>query len=236
MKRLFFIALIMIIGAQFSFAQTITNEQFALLKYKLEISDDFREDLEPLKNFIKNTEVRAEKKEDKLKAIMVHHIYYHLVERFEEDLDVDVIPRNTFGDDARYDDYGYPKLGIGKALRKGSVPFYFKVDVDIKSKTEERIDNDPELKEIDKDIFFPHFITKVTIYNDEGIIPVEKWKAEKITYEPVYINKRLFRGLIDDFNLPPKPDLEKGEVEQRSLLDLYDETLSKMITSFLEED
>jgi len=235
MKRSIFIALFLIIVANITFAQNITNKQFALIKYELDIADEFREDLEPLKDFINNTKVRSENKEDKLKAIIIHHIYYHLKERFEEDLDVDIIPRNSFGDKAKYNDYGYPRIGIGKALRKGSATFYFKIDLEITSKTEERIDNDSKLEEIDKDIFFPHIITKVTIYNDEGIIPVAKWRGEKITYEPVYVNKRLFRGFIDDYDLPPKPELEEGETEQESLFDMYDETLSEMITSFLED-
>ena len=235
MKRLIFITLILIIGANITFAQNITNKQFALIKYELKIADEFRKDLEPLRGFIENTEVRTKNKEDKLKSIMVHYIYYHLKERFEKNLDIDIIPRNSFGDKAKYNEYGYPRIGIGKALRKGSATFYFKVEVNIKSKTEERIENDPKLKEIDENIFFPYIITKVTIYNDEGIIPVAKWKGEKITYKPVYINKRLFRGFVDDYDLPPKPELEEGEKEQKSLFDMYDETLSEMITSFLED-
>ncbi|MGM0378045.1 MAG: hypothetical protein ACQEQ0_14855 [Bacteroidota bacterium] len=235
MKRLLFITLILIIGASIGYSQNITNKQFTLIRYELEISDDFREDLEPLEDFIKDAKVRTENKEDKLKAIMAHQIYYHLVDRFEEELDIDIIPRNAFGDDARYNDFGYPKIRIGKALRKGSASFYFKINVRFKSKTEERLENDPELEEIDEDIFFPQIITKVTIYNDEGIIPVAKWRGEKITYEPIYLNKRLFRGFIDDFNLPSKPKLEEGEIEQPSLFELYNETLSEMITSFLKD-
>jgi hypothetical protein len=235
MKRLLILSLILILGGKFLIAQNITNEQFALTKYDVKISDEFREDLKPLQSFIQNTEVRAKNKEDKLKAIMVHHIYYHLKSRFEKELDIDIIPRNTFGDNADYNEYGYPKISISKALRKGSASFYFKVKVEIKSKTKERIDNDPDLEKIDKDIFFPHIITRVTIFNDEGIIPVAKWRGEKITYDPVYVNKRLFRGFIEDANLPPKPQLKEGETEQKSLFDLYDETIDEMINSFLED-
>jgi hypothetical protein len=235
MKRLLFTTLILLIGINFSPAQNITNEQFALTKYNIKISDEFREDLKPINSFIQDTEVRSKNKDDKLKSIMVHHIYYHLKSRFERELDIDIIPRNTFGDNADYDEYGYPKINISKALRKGSASFYFKVNVEINSKTKERIDNDPDLEKIDKEIFFPHIITKVTIFNDEGIIPVAKWRGEKITYDPVYVNKRLFRGFIEDANLPPKPQLKEGETEQKSLFDLYDETIDEMINSFLSD-
>ena len=235
MKRLLFTTFILLIGINFSSAQNITNEQFALTKYNIKISDEFREDLKPINSFIQNTEVRSKNKEDKLKSIMVHHIYYHLKSRFERELDIDIIPRNTFGDNADYDEYGYPKISISKALRKGSASFYFKVNVEIKSKTKERIDNDPDLEKINKEIFFPHIITRVTIFNDEGIIPVAKWRGEKITYDPVYVNKRLFRGFIEDAKLPPKPQLKEGETEQKSLFDLYDETIDEMINSFLSD-
>ena len=235
MKRLTLFILVLLLGAKWGTSQNITNKQFALIKYECQISDEFRKDLKPLKKFIKKAEIRTKHQKDKLQAIMVHHLYYHLKDRFQRELDIDIIPRNTFTGDVKYNDYGYPKARISKAMRIGSAPFYFKVHIKFESKTEERIKNDPKLKKAKGDIFFPHIITEVTIWNDEGIIPVAKWKNEKITYKPMQVNKRLFRGLIEEDQLPPKPELEEGETEQASLFQLYDETLSDMISSFLED-
>lgn len=229
MKRILTVFILILIASS-AFSQNITNKQFALIHYELNISDEFRKDLKPIKRFIKNAEVHNKDADDKLKAILIHHMYYHLKDRFQDELDIHIIPINTFVNEVKYNEFGYPKTNISKALRIGSTPFYFKVKIHLESLTKERKKNDPELK---GDIYFPHIITEVTIYNDDGILPVEKWRGEKITYNPYDVNERIFRGFIDEDQLPAQPSLEEGQTEQASLYQMYDETLEQMISSFL---
>lgn len=226
MKQLLFFTLTLLISLNVS-AQNIANKQFAIIDYELNISDEFRDDLKPLKKFLKKVDVHNKDADDKLKALMVHHFYYHLADNLEKQLEISILPINTFMQDVKYNDFGYPKSNINKILRIGGASFYFKLNIDINSKTEEKIKNNPKLK---GDISFPVINIDVTVYNDEGIIPVAKWHGEKVAYKPFEVNKRFFRTLVKENEIPAKPESETPE--QESLFELYTKAVSNLIENY----
>ena len=232
MKKYIILTLLSVFLAVALYGQNIVNKQFTLLNYDLNLTTEFREDLQNLEPFFNSVEVHNKDSDDRLKAIMIHHIYYHLQENLEDDLEINILPINTFMQKVKYNDFGYPKTHINKALRVGGSRYYFKLDVTFDSMTEERKKNDPKLE---GDIFFPTITINITVYNDEGVIPVEKWHGEKITYQPYELNKRLFRKFVEPSELPPPPKLEENEKEQQSLFELYDSALTELINNFLED-
>jgi hypothetical protein len=226
MKRFILITVTLIISINIS-AQNIQYKQFALINYDLEITDEFRDDLKPVKKFLKSAEVHNDGTDDKLKAILVHHFYYHLAGKMEKQLEIDILPINTFQQEVKYDQFGYPKANINKILRIGDSPFYFKVKIHLDSNTKDKKKDNPKLK---GDIIFPTIAIDVTVFNDEGIIPVFKWHGEKIAYKPFIVNERFFRTVVKDEQLPKKPkDLEK---EQESLFELYSLAATNLIDNY----
>jgi hypothetical protein len=145
----------------------------------------------------------------------------------EEKLEVDVIPINSFMQEVDYNEFGYPKTHMNKVLRIGDAPFYFKLKIDLNSKTEEKKDENPDLE---GDIIFPEIKIEVTVFNDEGIIPVDKWVSHKITSQPYQVNERFFRTFVKEKDLP---EANTKEVEPKSLFDIYSETVDQLIENAL---
>src|SRR6056297_3343491 len=226
MKKYIILTLLSVFLAVALYGQNIVNKQFTLLNYDLNLTTEFREDLQNLEPFFNSVEVHNKDSDDRLKAIMIHHIYYHLKENLEEDLEINILPINTFMQKVKYNDFGYPKTHINKALRVGGSRYYFKLDVTFDSMTEERKKNDPKLQ---GNIIFPHITIDITVYDKNGVIPVDKWHGEKITYKPYEINKRFFRQFVKDSEIPSKPQLEEGEEEQENLFQLYEAALNDLI-------
>ncbi|MFO8235966.1 MAG: hypothetical protein R6U04_11245 [Bacteroidales bacterium] len=219
----YFLIFIFILFNQALNAQNYANKQFALINYNLEISKEFRKDLKPLNSFIKSAEVHNKKAENKLKAILVHHFYYHMKDELEDYLKISILPVNTHMQKVKYDAFGYPNEKINKILRVGDASHYFKIDISLDSRTKDMKKKNEKLK---GDITFPEIHIKVTVYNNEGMIPIDKWYGKKVTQDSVMVKKRFFRDLVDEKDIPAKPDEDK---EQKSLLNLYYEAVDDLI-------
>ena len=138
-KRYILIMFLILISGSL-FAQKIRNKQFTLIDYNLNISKEFTDELAPIESYIKSIKTYNDPGNDKLRAILVHVIYYTLQEKLKEQLEIEILPVNTFLRTVKYDDYGYPEASIREAIRKGDTKFYFKVQVDIKSLTKSKKD------------------------------------------------------------------------------------------------
>ncbi len=193
-KRYILFFLVFLISASIS-AQNIKNKQFSLINYNLSISNDFIEELIKLESFIDNIKTYNDPGNEKLKAILVHIIYYNLKENLERELEMEILPINTFMRNVKYDDYGYPKTNIRNALRKGNSRFYFKVAANLESLTKKKKDESPEIFEnIDYSVTYPQLSIEITVYNNKGIIPVAKWFGVTSPKYPLAINEYLLKG------------------------------------------
>lgn len=194
MKKYLLLSVITLISFCLS-AQNITNKQFSLIGYDLDISKDITEELSDLEDFIDNIKTYNDPGNDKVRAIFEHIIYYTLKDKLQNELEMEVLPINTFMRSVKYDDYGYPTTSIRDALRKGDSKFYFKVDVKIESLTDDQRKDNPELFEnIDYPVTFPQMTMEIIIYNNEGIIPVAKWDGTATAKNPLPINEYLLKG------------------------------------------
>jgi len=205
-----------------SFGQNYTNKQMALIHYNLKISETFRQEIRPLGKYLQSVEVHNKKAEDRLKAVLIHHLYYNLAPRIEGQLEISILPINSFMEAVKYDEYGYPKANINRALRKGDSPFYFKLDVSLKSQTEEKKEADPEVPD---SLIFPLFTIDVTVFNDEGIIPVDKWHGKATAEEGLTLEKSLF----GEFTRQRPP------LGATTLSSLYDQAITNLINQHLDD-
>ena len=199
-------------------AQNITNKQFVLIDYDLKISDNFRTQTESLQDFFQSAKVHNEDAKDRLKAILIHDLYYKLKPQLERKLEISILPVNSFMQETNYDEFGYPEMSISKALRKGDSPFYFNVKVTLDSKEQE---------ENMESVVQPHFVIESKVFSDEGILPVFKWHGEKGVTEPLPVSKMLFKGFVD--NLP------QDQKAETTLSSLYDEAVINLINNHLND-
>ncbi len=176
-------------------AQNIRNKQFSLFNYKLSVSNDFVEKTSDLEAFIDNIKTYNDPGNEKLKAVLIHIIYYNLKEKLEEELEIEILPINTFMRNVKYDDYGYPDANIRQALRKGNSRFYFSVHAKLESLLKNKLDESPELfEDIDYRVVYPELTIEVTVFNNEGIIPIAKWIGATTPKYPLAINEYLLKG------------------------------------------
>lgn len=193
-KKHFLIFLITLISTSI-FAQNIKNKQFALIDYDLTISSDFVDEIGALDSYINQIKTYNDPGNEKLKAILVHVIFYSLKENLEKELDINILPVNTFMRNIKYDDYGYPNTSIRNAIRKGNSRFYFKINASIESTTKKQREENPKLFEnMGYPVTYPQLSIEVTVYNNEGIIPVAKWIGISTPKYPLAINEYLLKG------------------------------------------
>lgn len=148
-----------------SHAQDFSYQQFTLIGYSIDLSDDFQEAGEKLAQTLDNTSYP-----DKLQGFFAHQTYSQLVRLFEKELNIYVLPVNSLGKKARYDDLGYPEISIQKAIREGSTKYFLKVDVNI------QLDNQSmKVKGYNPADGYaqPVVAINVSLYNTKGYVPVK---------------------------------------------------------------
>jgi hypothetical protein len=200
-------------------AQNIKNKQFSLYNYNLNISKDFIEEIADLESFIDNIKTYNDPGNDKLNAILVHIIYYDLKDRLSQELEIEILPINTFMREVKYDDYGYPKTNVRDAIQKGDSKYYFKVEAQLESITKKKREESPELFEnIDYPVTYPELTITVTINNKEGIIPIAKWIGTTTPKYPLAINEYLLKG-FDNTEMIVQPAEENQKDNLYLMLD-----------------
>ncbi|MFP4023556.1 MAG: hypothetical protein ACLFVR_03440 [Thiohalospira sp.] len=189
-------------------AQNLANKQFSLINYNLDISKEIRSELSELDPLINSIKTYNDPGNDKIKAILIHTIYFTFKEVIERDLEIEILPINTFMRDVKYDDYGYPETSIRRALRKGYSQYYFKIDVKIESITKQKkSENSDKYQNIDNTTTYPQIKINMVIYSKDGIIPVYNLTGTAVATNPLQVNQYLLNGFdntIMDISPPGK--------------------------------
>lgn len=215
-STLFFIIALLVTSIN---AQNIKNKQFALFNYNLNISKDFIEEIADLESFIDNIKTYNDPGNDKLNAILVHVIYYNLKDKLTQELEIEILPINTFMREVKYDDYGYPNTNIRDAIRKGDSRYYFKLEAQLESITKKKREESPELfEDIDYPVTYPELTITITVNNKEGIIPVAKWIGTTTPKYPLAINEYLLKG-FDNTEMIVQPAEENQKDNLYLMLD-----------------
>jgi hypothetical protein len=193
-RRLFLISVVSLLSFSV-YSQKVANKQFTLLDYDLTISKEIAKEISSLESYIDNIKTYNDPGNNKLEAILVHIIYFTLKEKFEEQLMMEILPINTFLRKVKYDDYGYPKTTIRDALKKGYSKYYFKLETNLESLTEKTTKEDTLMyKDIDYPTIFPQLTIQITLYNKDGVLPVDKWNGTSEARYPLPINEYLLKG------------------------------------------
>ncbi|MEE4196232.1 MAG: hypothetical protein V2I54_01185 [Bacteroidales bacterium] len=195
MARKYFFLLLFFAGWFTLNAQNIAHKQFSLIGYNLELSKDIRSELIELDPFISEIKTYNDPGDDKLKAILVHTLFFTFKEIIERDIELEILPTTTFMNDVKYDDYGYPTTSIRKALRKGYSHYYFKLDIKIESMDQKRREENPErYEDINYTTTYPRATIHMTIFSKDGIIPVYNLMGTAIATKPLPVNDYILKG------------------------------------------
>ena len=227
-----FILILFIAGFNYLSAQNIQNKNFTLISYNLDISDDLTKELASMESFVSGIKTYNDPGNDKLRAIFEHITYYTLSEKLKERLEIQILPVNTFMREVKYDDYGYPKTTIREAQRKGDSKFYFKVNAKLESITKKTKNENPELFEnYDESAILPQWSIEITVWNKQGIIPVDKWLGSTTAKKPLLVNEYLFKGFDNSIM-----DIDYKKEQADNLFIMLDRAIHNTIQDFYNKD
>jgi len=216
-----------------SFSQSVKNKQLSLIGYDLTISKDFAQEISSLEPFIKGIKTYNDPGNDKLRVILIHIIYYTFTDKLREQLEVEILPVNTFQRKVKYDDYGYPKASAREAIRLGGSKYYFKLDVAINSVVKAKKAEFPEMFENKNNaITYPEITVTVTLYNKDGVVPIDKWVGVSNAKYPLDLNEYLLKG-FDNSEMVVLPEEEQ---QKDNLYLIMDRALFNAIQDYYTKD
>jgi hypothetical protein len=188
MKKIFLLsAILLTFNVLISFSQKYSNNQFVVFSYALDVDSKVKTELQPLENYI---QVRTEKKQTKVDAMLVHSVYKIVTNLLADSLKIFFLPPNSFGNAIKYDDYGYPNIVIQKAIRLSDSKYYIKIDVSI-----ENSKYDEKGKKLQEGLFYPVVNVSLDIYNKFGFNPIQTAEGQAVAVAPINVTSDFIAGL-----------------------------------------
>lgn len=164
-SRLAFVAIFVSMVVFQVSGQKFAKSQFTLFNYSLELNEKVKAELSKYESYIK---YKTDKDQDKLEAILYHSVYDVVSKEITDSLGVFILPVNSMSTSAKYNDYGYPQIGIQKALKLGNTKYFFKlialIDLDA-------FNNDGS--KLPENAFRPKVTITIELYNKFGYLPIQ---------------------------------------------------------------
>ena len=91
-KILLLSAILLTFNTLISFSQKYSNNQFVVFSYALDVDTKVKTELQPLENYI---QVRTEKKQTKVDAMLVHSVYKIVTNLLADSLKIFFLPPNS---------------------------------------------------------------------------------------------------------------------------------------------
>lgn len=185
------------------------NKQLALFSYNLSVDQTMATQLNKhLSLFEKDAKVNP------IEKALRNRIFSLLKDRLEGEIGLGVLPIESFQNAIDYDDYGFPSGNISKVIRTGNSKNYFKIDVIITTASEGS--NPSNIK--------PTVSITVTIFNNKGIIPMDKFQGVGNAKESISTDATIVDGLANN-----EPFEEKS-----NLMNVVNEAVSDLIINFAQ--
>jgi hypothetical protein len=209
--------------------QRYQNRQLALISFNYTISKDIKTNFDEFAHLFPEVD---HKKADRIIAVAKEFTWYILKERLESETGMYILPINSHGSSFKYDEYKFPNVNINKALKHGSTRYYLKVDLIISSgipkgemgygamPTDDAITEGMDLESA----CLPVMDMEISIYNDKGILPIQKISGSITASTPWVMSKDTFKGLIN------REEYKKDETD--TLLGLTNVTIAKILRQF----
>lgn len=231
MKNLLF-AVFILLSASTAFAQTqkYQNRQLALISFSYNITKDIKPYFDVYNELFPDVE---NKRADRIIAAAKEYTWYMLKARLEAETGMYILPLTSHGNTFKYDEYNFPNVTINRALKNGSSRYYLKVDLTISSsipKGEMGYGAKPStdttfMEGLDQEnACLPVMNIEVTLFNDKGILPIQKVSSLVTATAPWVMGEDIFKGLInrEEFN----------SEDTNTLLGLTNVCISKLLRQF----
>ncbi len=218
---------ILLIGILFSentSAQRFRKKETSLISFKLNINADYRTKVDAYSGYFNDPKNKNASRVDNQ---ILYTAWDLISEKLKNEVGMILLPLDAYGNKFTYDNYGFPDVGINKALNKGQSKYYIKVDIELgpelsaKYVTKSQPDSANQIIHLKGDEIKPKLTIYLTIYSDKGIIPVANCIGEATTEEIIAMDKSFFDGIINNDVDPSK----------NTLYNLIEKTSKKLIIS-----
>ncbi|MGE0078195.1 MAG: hypothetical protein AB7S48_10085 [Bacteroidales bacterium] len=227
MKKITIITIILafsVLLSESGFAQKYRKKEVSLISFKLNINNDYRTMFDEFSSYFNEPN---NKEVNRIDNQIIYTAWDLISEKLRNEVGMLILPLNAYGKKFSYDNYGFPDIGINRAINKGQSKYYLKIDIEIgpefssKYITQSRPDSANQVIHLKENEFKPKVTINLTIYSDKGIIPVANCSGEAIVPNIITIDKPFFDGIINnDIN----PD-------QTTLYNLLEKASKKLIIS-----
>lgn len=220
MKKLIILSVILvgIITSESSFAQKYRKKEVSLISLKLNINSDYRSKVDAYSSYFNEPK---NKNANRVDNQIIYTAWDLISEKLKNEVGMILLPLDAYGNKFTYDNYGFPDIGINKALNKGQSKYYIKIDIDFgpefsaKYITKSQPDSANQIIHLKSDEIKPKLTINLTIYSDKGIIPVANCTGDAITEEIIILNESFFDGIINN-NIDPSKNTLYNLLEQAS--------------------
>lgn len=218
-----FLALILFSISTQSFAQKFSKKEVALISYKVSIDQDYYEKFTAFSSLFREP-VKPEL--DRITSHLTVDIWYLIKQRLTDDVGMLLLPIDAYGEKFSYNEYGFPDVGINRALRKGNSKYYISIDVDFSPEfaanyINKIIADSSQIVQLKENQLKPKVTIKMNIYNNRGVIPVKIAKGEALSKDIIDLDEKYFDGFVNsNFN-----------TQHETLYKLVNEAINNLIIS-----
>ncbi|GEM_PF-4555528 len=145
---------------------SLDGKEATLHNFMFALTDEFQLYLEDLARENMQDEISTEK--DPVAELFMHKSYNRIEAAIEEKTGLNILPKETLEGKVLYDIYGYPFGSKKKAAKKGSTPYYLKLNVQMSAR--DMIDEEVGVnsRSYEKRKIKAHVAIKATFYDEKG--------------------------------------------------------------------
>jgi len=191
------------------------NKQLAIFSYEVTIDPSVNTYLEKYKDLFE-----PEKKIDPIEKALKNNTYMQIEQRLRQEIGMDILPIGSFQDRIKYDKYNYPDDNISKVIRVGNSKYYFKITMIITA-VEPRNDaynssrqgikaqkqSNDTISDNSEEGFHPSVSIVMTVYNNKGILPVDKFQGMSKATIALPTDATLLNGIVNNEPFEGKDNL-----------------------------
>lgn len=212
MKKLLILSIILgcVVTSESSLAQKFRKKEVSLISLKLNINSDYRTKVDAYSGYFNEPK---NKNANRVDNQIIYTAWDIISEKLRNEVGMILLPLDAYGNKFTYDSYGFPDVGINKALNKGQSKYYIKIDIEFgpelsaKYITKSQPDSANQIIHLKSDEIKPKLTINLTIYSDKGIIPVANCVGEATSDEIITLDKPFFDGIINNDIDPSKNTL-----------------------------
>lgn len=226
MKKLAILAAVLVSMAstQNTFGQNYRKRETSLISMKLNVHEEYRSKLDAYSSLFRAPQ---NKNANSVDNQILYTAWDLIGEKLKNEVGMILLPLNAYGKKFTYDIYGFPDVGINRALSRGHSKFYLKIDMALapefttRQVTKSQLDSANHAKPLQSDEIKPKLTIHLTIYSDKGIVPVATCMGDALTETVITLDKTYFDGIINS-NVDPG---------RNTLYNLMEQAARKLITS-----